>query len=54
MAVPFRKILKARDLVLKGLTVNQIAQELNISESTVRLYTKSERERVRQERSKAR
>lgn len=51
--VPFRKILRAREMVLRGLTVKQIATELKISESTVRLYTKAERARVRERKSSA-
>lgn len=51
-AVPMRKIHEARRQVLHGYSVKEISEKLKMSESTVRLYTKSERARMSERREK--
>lgn len=48
MAVPMRKIHQARRMILSGHPVKHIALILKVSESTIRLYTKSERAKMKE------
>jgi|LSQX01.2.fsa_nt_gb transposase len=47
MSVPMKKIWTARALIRNGFSVKEVAIRLNMSESTVRKYTKAEREMVK-------
>lgn len=52
MAVPLSKIFRARAMILNGMSVKQVSDSLKIPESTVRMYTKAERERMGMTRGK--
>lgn len=46
--IPLKKIFEARRLILSGYSVKEISSLLKMSESSVRLYTKAERKRVKE------
>lgn len=41
-----KTIWQARNLIMHGYSVKEVSKRLKLSESTVRLYTKSERARA--------
>lgn len=47
MKYPMRKIWEARDLILRGKSVKQVAEATGMTASSVYTYTKWEREKVK-------
>lgn len=45
--VTMKQIHEMRDYILHGLSVNSISEIMNIPKSTIRLYTKAERETMK-------
>lgn len=46
--VSYKLIKESRELILQGLTAQQVADHLGIKKSTVYLYTKSERQQMKE------
>lgn len=46
--VSYKLIRESRELILQGLSAQQVADHLGIKKSTVYLYTKSERQQIKE------
>ena len=49
MALPMKTIWQARRLILEGCSVAQVCEITGMSKSSVTLYTKAERAKVKQQ-----
>lgn len=45
--ITMKQIREMRDYILHGLSVNSISEIMNIPSTTIRLYTKAEREMIK-------